>query len=164
MKRIIAVFLLVGILFLNGCFGPEIMYYPNDLYDVERIELVKYKNDDYKNIKPSKVELKFDSSKIERIETLDSDKIDDFLSEFEEIIFHRKDKSVNEPTGYCLIWYLKNGDFIVFSCTTRDNKGYSMVAKFDSSDKFIEHQAYFASKPHYDMVLSKYFSTYNSAY
>ena len=47
-------------------------------------------------------------------------------------------------------------------CTIIDgDRGYSMVSEFDSTSQFVKHYAYFASEPHYNNILSKYFSSYN---
>ena len=109
----------------------------------------------------SETVLKFDHAKVEKIDTLDAQKVEDFLNDFEKIVFHLQDDSVNEPTGYCLLWYLKNGNFLVFSCTLiKGDRGYCMAAEFDANDRFVKHYAYFAARPHYDDVLSKYFPDY----
>ena len=162
MKRKITLFFLMFFFILNSC-DPGSIYFNKDTYidEIERIELVKYNNDNYKMVDSSKVELKFDSSKVEKIEILDDEKTEEFLLDFEKIVFHLENDSVNEPTGYCLIWYLKNGNFIVFSDTSIGNKAYSMAAEFDASGRFVNHLAHFASRPHYEKILRKYFSSYD---
>ena len=165
MKKISIVCFVLVICLSSCAWDPPPTWFLKDSYidQVERIELVKYNNDDFKMVDATKITPKFDSSKTETIEVLDKDKIDEFLSDFEEIIFHVENDSVNEPTGYCLLWYLKNGNFIVFSCTIiKGDRGYSMVSEFDSTDNFVGHIAYFAAKPHYDNVLEKYFKNYIS--
>ena len=112
-------------------------------------------------INPEKVVLKFDSAKVESIEVLDEEKKFDFLSEFEQIVFHEENESVDEPIGYCLLWHLQNGNFIVFSCTLiKDDRAYGMCAEFDSSYNFVQHLADFAARPHFENVLKKYFKNY----
>ena len=140
MKKIM-VMLLFCVLILTGC-DPGTYYFAKTSYldKIESIELVKYNNSNFEMVDSTKVNLKFD---------------------FEKIVFHRENDSVNEPTGYCLLWHLKNRNFIVFCCTLiEDDRGYSMCAEFDSECNFVQHIAYFASGPHYDDVLSKYFSSY----
>ena len=163
MKKLYAILIIV-ILSLSGCaIDPASYYFSKNSYldKIESIELVKYNNENFEMVDASKTNLKFDYSKVERIETLDPNKIDEFLDDFEKIVFHIENDSVNEPTGYCLLWHLKNGNFIVFSCTIIDgDRGYSMVSEFDSTSQFVKHYAYFASEPHYDNILSKYFSSY----
>ena len=161
MKKFVLLLLISVTLLLTGC-DPGLVYFSGTTSDeIERIELVKYNNDSYKMIDVSKETPKFDSDKIEVIETLEKEKINDFLCDFEKIIFHDENDSVNEPTGYCLLWYLKDGNFIVFSSTIEGDRAYSMVSEFDSTDNFVRHSASFASKPHYDDVLKKYFKSYS---
>ena len=162
MKKYIILFLLMLSFLLNSC-DPAPYYFKKDTYidKIERIELVKYNNDNYKMVDSAKVELEFDSSKVEKIEILDGEKIEEFLSDYEKIVFLRENDSVNEPTGYCLIWYLKNGNFIVFSDTSIGGRAYSMAAEFDASGRFVKHLAHFASRPHYEKILRKYFSSYD---
>jgi hypothetical protein len=162
MKKFTLLILLLIATLLSGC-DPSTYYFSKIDYidEIERIELIKYTNENYKMVDSTKYVLKFDSSKVENIEILDKDKFSDFLCEFEEIVFHIENDSVDEPTGYCLLWYLKNGNFIVFSCTMIEgDRAYSMVSEFDSTNNFIKHYGYFAARPHYENVLEKYFKNY----
>jgi len=131
MKKFALLILLLIATLLSGCDPSTYYFSKNDYIDeIERIELIKYTNENYKMV---------DSSKVEKIEILDKDKFSDFLCEFEEIVFHIVNDSVDEPTGYCLLWYLKNGNFIVFSCTMIEgDRAYSMVSEFDSTNNFIK--------------------------
>ena len=161
-KFAILILTLSFIIGLVGC-DPGTYYFFKDTYldMVERIELVQYKNENFKMVDASETVLKFDHAKVEKIDTLDARKVEDFLIDFEKIVFHLEDDSVNEPTGYCLLWYLQNGNFLVFSCTLiKGDRGYCMAAEFDANDRFVKHYAYFAARPHYDDVLSKYFPDY----
>ena len=145
MKKICSILLIIIIIIISlcGCASdPATYYFSKNAYinEIESIELVKYNNEAFEMVDASKETLKFDYEKVETLETLDVNKIDAFLEDFEEIVFHVENDSVNEPVGYCLLWYLKNGNFIVFSCTLiKKDRGYSMVAEFDSTGKFIQH-------------------------
>ena len=128
---------------------------------VEKIELVKYNNDNYEMVNPTNVALRFDFSKVEKLEVLEEEKICEFLTDFEQIDFIVENVSVNEPTGYCLLWYLINGNFIVFSCTiVEGDRAYDMVAEFSEECEFLRHYAYFGAAPHFDLVLGKFFESY----
>ena len=156
------ILLLITIL-LSGC-DPSHYYFKKNDYigKIERIELVKYHNDNYKIVDSNKETLKFDHRKVEKVETLDSENIEAFLNDFEKIIFFNLSESVNEPTGYCVIWYLKNGNFLVFSATMiKGDRVYSMASEFNSSDEFICHHADFDSMPQYEDLLKKYFEEYD---
>jgi len=158
MKKIKMISLLILIIF---CFvscavgAPSTWFHKDDyIEEIDRIELVVYKNENYQMVDGTKTILQFNPEKITNVEILDSEKIE----------FHLGNDSVNEPTGYCLLWHLKNGNFIVFCCTPGVNIGYTMVSEFDSTNKFVEHYLEFAAAPHYADVLDKYFNTYASPY
>ena len=161
MKKFVYILMLV-VMLLTGCDPASCYFYKNEYIDeIERIELVEYKNEDYKMIDPLKDSLKFDPEKVKSIEILEYEKLEGFLDRFQQIIFHIENDSVNEPTGYCLLWYLKNGNFIVFCCTMgKGDRAYSMVSEFDSSYNFVKHYAYFAARPYFEDVLDDYFETY----
>ena len=162
MKKLLCLVILNLIVILSSC-DPFEFYFKRDEYidEIVKIELVKYNNNQYQMIDPEKVVLKFDSAKVESIEVLDEEKKFDFLSEFEQIVFHEENESVDEPIGYCLLWHLQNGNFIVFSCTLiKDDRAYGMCAEFDSSYNFVQHLADFAARPHFENVLKKYFKNY----
>ena len=163
MKKNILSILLLMVIVLTGCDPASRFFYKNEYIDeIERIELVEYKNEDYKIVDASKDGLKFDPEKVVKVETLNNEKVESFLGDFEKIIFHIENESVNEPTGYCLLWHLKNGNFIVFSCTMiKGDRAYSMVAEFDSDNNFVVHHARFAARPHFEDVLDDYFEMYS---
>lgn len=161
MKKICVFIFMVSIL-LFGC-DPAGYYFHKDEYidKVELIELIKYNNNTYHMIDPSKEIVTYNSEKAIVIEVLDESLEEAFLSSFESIIFHVEDKSTNEPTGYCLLWHLTNGNFIVFSCTMIEgDRAYSMVSEFNSSNEFVMHYGYFAARPYFEKILEKYFKHY----
>ena len=163
MRKAFASILILIIILLTGC-DPSSYYFDKNDYivKIESIELVNYRNENYKMVDSNKETLKFDHKKVEKVEILDSEKIEAFLDDFEEIMFFDSSESVNEPTGYCLIWYLKNSNFIVFSCTMiEEDRAYSMAAEFNSSDEFVCHHADFDSMPQYEDLLKKYFEEYD---
>ena len=162
MRKLMCLFMIFLLIFLVSC-DPSTYYFSSSEYadKIEKIELIKYNNEEYKLVDPSEVVLVFDITKVEKIEELDENKIEEFLNEFEQIVFHIESESVKEPTGYCLLWHLKNGNFIVFSCTMiKGDRAYSMVAEFDLNGNFIMHHVNFAARPHFEEVLKKYFKNY----
>lgn len=161
-KFVIFIMLLLTLILLVGC-DPATYYFKKTEYidKIQRIELVKYTNEEYKIVDCTKEALRFDFQKAIAIEILNEDKFADFLEEFETIVFHQVNESVNEPTGYCLLWYLRNGSCIVFSCTmVEGDRAYDMAAEFALDGTFIRHHAHFASRPHYENILEKYFEDY----
>ena len=103
MKKIM-VMLLFCVLILTGC-DPGTYYFAKTSYldKIESIELVKYNNSNFEMVDSTKVNLKFDYEKVDRLEILTPNKINLFLDDFEKIVFHRENDSVNEPTDivYC---------------------------------------------------------------
>lgn len=162
MKKMFIWIVICILTLLCGC-DPASYYFKSTEYKdkIQKIELVLYTNESYKMVNPSKESLKFDWRKTQTLEILDESKNADFLLDFQKIVFHISKQSVNEPTGYCLIWHLRNGNFIVFSCTMiAGDRAYDMAAEFDSNNIFIKHYAHFASRPHYENILEKYFEEY----
>lgn len=153
MKKTKTIFLLVFImcLMLTAC-DPSPFYFNYDemIGNVSSIELVEYNNSNPVMVKvKSDTELVFDLKKISSIQILDDSKINDLLNDLSTIIFHIKPESVKEPIGKCLKINLNNKDFIILSCTTKGNRFYPMVAKFNENGKFIEHLAFFADRTAY---------------
>ena len=164
MKKIKMIFLLLIFSLVSCAVDPPTYYFTKNGYidEIERIELVEYKNESYKMVDTSKDILKFDPEKVVKVETLNNEKVEDFLGDFENIVFHGENESVNEPTGYCLLWHLKNGNFIVFSCTIiKGDRAYSMVAEFDSAYNYVMHYVGFAARPHFEKVVDDYFEMYS---
>ena len=162
MKKVILLIVLLITSLFFACDPGTYYFHKSEYFDkIERIELIRYNNDNYKMIDASNEDLIFEVSKVEKLEILDDDKTSDFLSDFEKIVFHYENDSVNEPIGYCLLWYLENGHFLIFSCTMIEgDRAYGMAAEFDGENNFVRHYASFAARPHFEDVLDKYFETY----
>ncbi len=84
------------------------------------------------NVIPS---LDFDNINI--IDTLQKEKINEFITELSMITFHIENKCVDSPVGYAVLIYTFNNEIIVLSCTVINNIGYSMVATFTYEGTFI---------------------------
>ena len=161
MKKIYTFIIVIAFL-LFGC-DPAGYYFRKDEYivKIESIELIKYRNYNYYMTNPLKEIVIYNPDNAVVIEVLEENLIEVFLLEFENIIFHVENKSVNEPTGYCLLWHLFNGNFIVFSCTMIEgDRAYSMVAEFTSTNEFVKHYGYFAARPYFEQILEDYFKNY----
>ena len=72
----------------------------------------------------------FDIDNIRIIETLETEKIDEFAYELSSITFHIEMVSVNSPVGYTIIIYMENRELIVLSCTVIGGIAYGMAAIF----------------------------------
>ncbi len=56
--------------------------------------------------------------------------------------------------------YLSNGNFIVLSCTIKGKRGYWIFAEFSVDEEFIQLFGRFCDRRRYDILLAKYFSSY----
>jgi hypothetical protein len=105
--------------------------------------------------------LTFDRRKYEKLEELNADAKEQLLTDFSVIAFMGVDESVNEPTGYCLLFNLTNGDYIVVSSTTLNGWSYGMFARFNSNDEFQSVVASFDGvQEQFANLLDNYFQTY----
>ena len=150
------------LLLLTGCaIDPPTYYFDFDelMKETTKIELVECINE-----KPQAIIVnddsvpRFDISSTKRIEELPNDKIENFIADLSTITFHKESESVDSPTGYAVLIYNGKDEIIVISCTIVNSFGYSMVAKFTSDGKFIEHIATFADEPKYRNMLKTYFN------
>lgn len=160
MKKICVIFLFV-ILSLCGCATDPATYYfdaGNIIEQATKIQLVLCENDNPINIKVEEnTILFFDIDNIRIIDTLETEKIEEFAYELSTITFHIEMESVNSPVGYTLIIYMQNQELIVLSCTVINGIGYGMAAVFLNDGSFVRHIAQFADRPKFERLLHNYF-------
>ena len=160
MKRMYVIFLFIIVL-LSGCVSDPATYYfdaSNIINQATKIQLVVCENDNPININVKEdTILFFDVDNIRIIETLETEKIDEFAYELSSITFHKEMKSVNSPVGYTIIIYMQNQELIVLSCTVIGDIAYGMAAIFLNDGTFIRHIAQFADEPKFKRLLSNYF-------
>ena len=84
MKKIM-VMLLFCVLILTGC-DPATYYFVKTSYldQIESIELVRYNNSNFEMVDSTKVNLKFDYEKVDRLEILTPNKINSFLKKYSD--------------------------------------------------------------------------------
>lgn len=157
-------FLIVTILFclnLIAC-DPVSYHYKNDelINNVVAVELIDYDNTEIKNITPKLFEkrakvIPFDFNKMEIIETMISEKIDDFLECFCEINFLRYGGLTysNSPNGISIKITYKNGDFEIVSY----NAFYA--GRFDSEGNVKEFVGGIESSIDFKNLVNQYFET-----
>ncbi len=159
-KRFSALCLLLCVsILLCGCDPSEFYFdYQAMKADTISIELITYDND-LSNIIEVKKDSKliFDSSKVISSKQLNENLTDDFLRDLSKITFHLLNDSTLEPVKECTKINMSDGSFVILSCTLVDKIGYSMVAEFDSNGNFVKHIAFFADRPSYERMISKYF-------
>ena len=73
------------VIILTAC-EPLHLYFTKEEYlnQIESIELIKYNNENYKDVDPSIDEIIFNFDKVETIEVLDRDMFEEFLTDYEK--------------------------------------------------------------------------------
>lgn len=160
----VIILILVVAISLSAC-DPSIfsIYKREYIEKIDYIELCVYNNSNCKTIDVSKATPKFDLQKKETVEILDPEKVEAFLSDFEGMTFFELNESVDEPTGYCLLWHLKDGNFLVFSSTysESDRRAHGMAAEFDATGQFVRHIGSIDGRIFLENILDEYFTNYS---
>ena len=93
---------------------------------------------------------------MEVIETLASDKIDDFVTDLSETGFMDYSSFAKEPVGICIKITYKDGKFIIITSTLMD-VAYGLVEVFDSNGYPIEYIGEPRDRDEYVALVNKYF-------
>ena len=161
MKKICIILLFVIVVYLGGRVTDPPTYFfdaNNIINQATKIQLVVCENDNPIKIKVEEdTILFFDIDNIRIIDTLETEKIEEFAYELSTITFHIEMESVNSPVGYTLIIYMQNQELIVLSCTVINGIGYGMAAVFLNDGSFVRHIAQFADRPKFERLLHNYF-------
>ena len=160
MKKMISYIMIICVLVsLGGCvWDPAITYFDYDELkeQIATVELINYENENPKIIKDASNVLPFDFAKMEVIETLASDKIDDFVTDLSETGFMDYSSFAKEPVGICIKITYKDGKFIIITSTLID-VAYALVEVFDSNGFSIEHIGKPGSRKDFVALVNKYF-------
>lgn len=147
---------------LAGC-DPGSYYFTQEyLSDIVSVELIDYSNSKQRHfiswVPDHSSELKaFDNSKYSVIETLDDDKIDDFIDTLCECHILSTYYAYNSPKGLCLKLNYSNGDFVIANCQNKSFAGY--VGKFTASGKVAKFIGCFSSYYSFKTLVNDYFQT-----
>ena len=158
-KRIVMITCLCLFILLNGCVSDPPTYffeYEKLKGQIASVELINYENENPKIIKDASNVLPFDFAKMEVIETLASDKIDDFVTDLSETGFMDYSSFAKEPVGICIKITYKDGKFIIITSTLID-VAYALVEVFDSNGFSIEHIGKPGSRKDFVALVNKYF-------
>lgn len=158
-KRIVMITCLCIFVLLNGCVSDPPTYF----FDYEKlkeqiasVELINYENDNPEIIKDASEVMPFDFAKMNVIETLDADKINDFILDLSETGFMDYSSFAKEPVGICIKITYKNGNFIIITSTLMDVV-YGIVEVFDSNGYPIEYIGEPEDRDEYVTLVNKYF-------
>ena len=158
-KRIGFAMAVFTLILLNGCvWDPELYQFEYEKLkgQIASVELINYENENPKIIKDASNVLPFDFAKMEVIETLASDKIDDFVTDLSETGFMDYSSFAKEPVGICIKITYKDGKFIIITSTLID-VAYALVEVFDSNGFSIEHIGKPGSRKDFVALVNKYF-------
>ena len=158
-KRIVMITCLCLFVLLNGCVSDPPTYffeYENLKGQIASVELIHYENDNPEIIKDASNVLPFDFTKMEVIETLAADKIDDFVTDLSETGFMDYSSFAKEPVGICIKITYKDGKFIIITSTLMD-VAYGIVEVFDSNGYPIEYIGEPRDRDEYVALVNKYF-------
>ena len=158
-KRIGFAMAVFTLILLNGCvWDPELYQFEYEKLkgQIASVELINYENENPKIIKDASNVLPFDFAKMEVIETLASDKIDDFVTDLSETGFMDYSSFAKEPVGICIKITYKDGKFIIITSTLMD-VAYGLVEVFDSNGYPIEYIGEPRDRDEYVALVNKYF-------
>ncbi len=153
MKKVtLCILLLVMIMSLTAC-DPNIFQFDFEELknSVIAIDLINYDNPNAKELfdKRDKV-ISFDFNKMEILESLPAEKMEDFLFELSELTFMTVWEHLDSPQGKCIRLVYSNGDFEILACDVQ----YS--GSFDSTGKV---KRFIGSGLYYPKLINKYFET-----
>lgn len=132
---------------------------------VVTIELINYDNSNAKSVKKKADILPFDFDKMEILETLESEKYDNFLSDFSKIFFFICDdmtRYINSAAGISVRITYESGNFIIFCLNEETN----FVCEFTESGDVDELILYYVASTDYATfaafidLFNKYFNTH----
>lgn len=164
MKKLYLVILFLSFTLLFTACDPAMG--PFDDFDssdnIESIELIYYENPTQRSFlswipdyTPQLQDL--DMSNITVLETLDTNLIDDFVSQFNEAELLYKYFTFDSPKGICIRMNYENGDFEIINCETNTFAGY--IGKYTSDGEVIDFLASFSAYEDFEYLVTDFFET-----
>ena len=165
MKKIIttilAALLILSALYTLVACDPDTFYFDHEyLSDIVSIELIRYDNPEQKHfsswVPDHTSDLKpFEDSKLNVLETLDENKISDFIDTLCECHILDKYYAFDTPNGICLKLNYSNGDLLIVSCNKNSSAGY--IGKFFSNGEVAEFIGCFSAPNYFETLVNDYF-------
>lgn len=159
--KLSAIFFIICSLFIFAACDPATFYFNHEyLSDTVSVELIRYDNPEQKHfsswVPDHTSELKpFDQSKVVVSETLDENKIPDFIDTICEYDILYKYYAFDTPNGICIKLTYSNGDFLIVSCNENSFKGY--IGKFFSNGEVADFIGCFSAFDSFETLLNDYF-------
>lgn len=158
-KFFLGIFIAV-ILNLVACDPNRYYFNYEDLKNsVAKIELINYNNNEAKVIKDKENLLSFDFNRVEIVETLREEFLEEFLLDFSKTLIFQYWKYSDSPVGICIRIIYNNKDFEIASCTLQNGILYDYVGSFDSNGNVKEFIGGFSGRSVLSDLVNKYFST-----
>lgn len=152
------IILSVSVMFLTACDPASYYYNLNELRaPVKTIELVNYDNPNQKSfglwlIDHSKDLKPLDMSAIQTVATLQTEQIDNFMTDLSKQHIHYKDYEVDSPKGKCIRIVYEDDYFDMISC---NKKQY--IGTFTPNGEVEEFIGGFGAYNSYEYLLKTYF-------
>lgn len=167
MKKVItavlAILLVLCSLVSFAACDPGTFYFDDEyLSAIVSVELISYVNPEQTHffswVPDHTADLKpFDESKVSVLETLDNDKLSDFIDTLCECDVLYKYYAFDAPNGLCLKLTYANGDFVIVSCNGNSFAGY--IGKFSADGEVADFIGCFSSLYSFETLVNDYFQT-----
>jgi len=150
---------------LGSCDPGQYSFDYEELIDsITSVELIQYDNSEIKRFKSwvpnheSRLSA-FDFDKMEVLESLEEETIDDFLQELSEIVFLHKYYAYNSPENICIRMIFSNGDFVVLTSDYKNSSFCGYVGIFNSKGEVVDFVGCFQSLPDFEYLINEFFAT-----
>ncbi len=152
-------------LFLTSC-DPMSNHYDYDALaeSVESVSLVQYENPDQKKfgtwVFHQFTRLKaVDMEKITLLETLDGEKLPDFLQQLSDETILDTYYAYDSPRGICLRLNHKNGDFTLITCDHENKAFRGYIGRYTADGKVASFVGCFADYTSFSDLVNGFFTT-----
>ena len=135
---------------------------PNSLEGVKTIELVEYKNPNQKHFLswvPNHFdELKpFDAANATVIETLQEEKISDFLDSFMQTDILHTYYAYDSPVDICIRLNYENGNFLIIWSNYKKNSFAGYIGEYSADGTVLSFWGSFSSLSYYQDLINTFF-------
>ena len=147
---------------LTACDPGTYYFEQEELSDIVRIELINYDNPEQKHfiswVPDHTSDLKpLDNSKISVLETLEEDKIPQFIDTLCEFDILYRYYAFDSPNGVCLKLSYSNGDFLIVNCNVPSFAGY--IGEFTSDGEVTAFIGCFSASSSFTTLVNNFFQT-----
>ena len=152
-------------LFLPSCDPSPYRYdYDTLAESVESVSLVQYENPDQKKFvtwvfQQSSLLKAVDTEKITLLETMDGEKLPDFLQQLSGELILDTYYAYDSPRGICLRLNHKNGDFTLITCDSENKAFRGYIGRYTADGEVASFVGCFAGYTSFSDLVNGFFST-----